>query len=68
MHQEYHEYKTVVKYTAEPVYKDHHLEDINMVFEQRRSLFAGSFMKNISHFETKSMIIVDRELPFQCGL
>ena len=56
-------------HTVQPVFKDHPLEETNLVFVHMWSLITGSFMQKMSHWEIKSVVTIDNvELLNKDGL
>ena len=51
-----------------PVLEDHPCEDNILGFVHRWFLYTGLLMKNMILWETKTMIPIDKEMLFQCGL
>ena len=58
----------ILETTVEPVYKDHPRKCNIMVVVNGWSLIAGSFMQNMSDWETNSVAVIYRELLFYGGL
>ena len=47
------------------MFKDHTWEENNLVFVQRWSLIAGSFMQKMSYWKINSVVAKDRELLYK---